>query len=150
MRARLTCVFVLLAGLSTSFGQSGSSKAGEALIAFVKSIQIKNVKVSTAPDAAHCFTDLDLDKFRKDRRAETVAAAAMASAEGREVVTLLRNLSSADRASLLEQARKISRPTWAQVGRITPDGSGQTDAGQQAEQQIAEQIVNLISEQVRK
>jgi hypothetical protein len=54
----------------------------------------------------------------------------------------IRGLPAQQRSEILNRAATIYKPTWAQLGRI--DRSGQTDAGQQAEREIARKIVALV------
>jgi len=48
---------------------------------------------------------------------------------------------------LLEACTKPLHPTWAQLGKISPEG--QTDAGQKAEIMIATAVVDLVKTLVR-
>lgn len=150
MRTGIVSVGLFAALAIAALGQGDVSKTRDELTSFIKSVQLKNVKKSTAPDVSHCFTEVDLDKFKQDGRAEAAAKAALTTPEGRHALASVRALPIRDRASVLADGRKVCRPTWADLGGITPDGSGQTDAGQQADLLVAEQIVSLISAQLKK
>ncbi len=46
--------------------------------------------------------------------------------------------------AVLAEAARIAHPTWAELGRITPDGAGQTEAGAAAERDISLSLVATI------
>jgi len=148
----LTVLGLLTAWLSCSLlcGQSSRdanlSQAAQLverdLIQYIKTQQGLHVRLSTGVLAHQCFTDADLDKFVAEGVHLSVARAARRSPSFLAIVVRLGTLSEEQRKLLLADARRFSHPTWAQLRRITEDGSGQTEAGQQAERLISGALVD--------
>jgi hypothetical protein len=123
---------------------SSSPGPDEMLIGIIKSAQKFHIKESWGDRASECFTDLDLERFHNSRVVNGIAVSLRQDEKFIAAVEALRALPLARRAEILDQASFIYKPTWAQLGRI--DRSGQTDAGQRAEKEIAEAIVGLARE----
>lgn len=119
------------------------------LIPYVGTQQKAHVRESTGIYAYECFTDLDLSRFKADSVHLQVAREAKRSPRFRAIVAQLKALPEGQRKVILVEARNVGHPTWAQLGRITSDGSGQTTAGQAAEELIAGAIVRAAEEVLR-
>jgi len=118
----------------------------ENLVVYLERSQRQYVRLSTGELAHECFTDADLAQFMRGKVAQGVAAEARASAEFKAIVGSLLALPVTDRTRWLDQARRHYHPTWGQLGRITRDGSGQTDAGQHAERVVAAALTAVAEE----
>jgi hypothetical protein len=147
MRAALLIALLFLCSC-ISFAEQ--ARPGDSLLAFVKSTQVANIKASTAPDAQNCFTDDDYIQFEKQGRAAAIAKTALSSTKGKQVLADVRAIPAAERAKIFEAARNIARPTWAQLGDIPADGSGQTDAGNRAERILAGELIDQIEKALKK
>jgi hypothetical protein len=116
------------------------------LLDTIRGEQRKNVKKSTGIEADQCFTNVDLERFESAGQPSKVASGLKGSPAFRKLAEEVKKMPPGDRKALLDSARKISHPTWAEQGRITSDGSGQTEAGQRAELLIANAIVDALVE----
>jgi hypothetical protein len=139
-----------LAQQSADHSNTGSSsiegtKAGD-LIPYIEAQQKAHVRESTGIYAYQCFTEVDLGRFKADSVHLKLAREARQSPRFRAIVAQLRTLPEEPRKAILAEARSVGHPTWAQLGRITTDGSGQTEAGQVAEKLIAGAIVHATEE----
>jgi len=101
-----------------------------------------NIRESHGVWAHECFTDIDLREFKRAGRPAQIAQGLKGSREIAEIVSALAGLPADRRNSLLNSCRRPLRPTWAELGEISP--RGQTEAGQQAEKLIADAIVDMV------
>jgi hypothetical protein len=99
--------------------------------------QSKNVRTSTGTLDFQCFTDRDLRVFQAEGRPAKIVARIESMKEFAFVVDELRTLSQATLMAELRSARLIARPTWETMGFIDKEGRGQTDAGHEADLEIA-------------
>jgi hypothetical protein len=136
---------LILASLLVSIGCEREAFTSDgtqnSLADVVRKYQRQNVRESYGELAHECFTWDDLSLFTRTKKATRIAEGLKRSRAFLQVVVALRNMPSEDRDKLFKACRRPLRPTWAQLGRITPEG--QTDAGVQAEQLIADAIVDL-------
>ena len=124
------------AGITQSEGAIGAIH--EAIMAAQKA----NVRESSGTDSYECFTGRDYSNFRSAKTADKIAAELLAQREIQAAILTLRKKSVAQREEIVKQWRCPLRKTWAQLGRISREG--QTDAGQQAETDIANAVVDAI------
>jgi hypothetical protein len=162
MNARITCVLgffaVTFIGCGSIVNQShdrsdrGSSPTADTrardLIPYIEAQQKACVRESTGIYAYQCFTDVDLDRFKADSVLLQIARNARRSQRFSNIVARLKSLPEEERNTILAKARGICHPTWAQLGRITTDGSGQTKAGHAAELLIAGALVRTADEMI--
>lgn len=123
-----------------------ASSGAEALIDIIKSAQRRHVRDSWGERASECFTDRDLDKFHDSKIPTKVADDLRTDKRFQSTIQAIRSLPPQQRDELLDRAASSYKPTWAQLGRI--DRAGQTEAGQQAEKEIAAGIVAFVKEQL--
>jgi hypothetical protein len=64
-----------------------------------------------------------------------------------QTVIAIKKMPPVEHQKLLATCTKIAKPTWAELGKITPEG--QTETGKQAEFLIAKAIVDKV-EKLRK
>lgn len=121
-----------------------STKSADALIDLIRSVQKQNVRESWGEKASECFTDLDLVKFHDADIPKRVVQELRTDMNFIAIVQSLKSLNTQQRQELLDRAASTYKPTWAQIGKI--DRRGQTDAGQQAEKEIAAAITALVKE----
>jgi len=129
--------------------QDSSSTAGTKardLIPYIEAQQKAHVRESTGIYAYQCFTEVDLGRFKADSVHLKLAREAKGSPRFRAIVAQLKALPEDQRKAILAEARNVGHPTWAQLGHITTDGSGQTEAGQAAEGLIAGALVRMAEE----
>jgi hypothetical protein len=88
----------------------------------------------------------DLGRFKSDSVHLKSAGQAKRSPRFRAIGAQLKTLPEEQRKAILAEACDAGHLTWAQLGRITTDGSGQTEAGQAAERLIAGAIVHMTEE----
>lgn len=124
--------------------KADSAKSSDALIDLIRSVQKQHVRESWGEKASECFTDQDLVKFHDAGIPKTVVQKLRQDKTFIAVVQSLKSLNTQQRQELLDRAASTYKPTWAQIGKI--DRRGQTDAGQQAEQEIAAAITALAKE----
>ena len=116
----------------------------EKLLEISREQQRLRVRPSYSESASQSFTQDDLDKFIKDNVAGQVAEDLKHDNAFISVLLALKNMPPTERQALLRACEKPLHQTWAQLGRITPEG--QTEAGQQAEMLIASAIVKLAKD----
>jgi hypothetical protein len=139
------------AGLSMVLSVSGGAGAvaPEVLLDLIRDYQRREVRLSVGKMENECFTDLDLqDSVRRGRPVE-VARAVRSTKRLAAVVRAVAAMPEQERVGLLLAARGFSHPTWAQQGRVTTDGSGQTNAGRSAELLLAGAIVDALEQALR-
>jgi len=103
------------------------------------------VRESSGTYAYECFTDADYAEFQKNKVAEKTAVELMGKPDMQAAMAALRKLPASDAGKLLEQWRQPLHKTWAELGMIS--AAGQTEAGQRAEIDIANAIINMIQKQ---
>jgi len=118
----------------------------ELLVGIIKQQQRANVRKSYGKLAGQCFTDADLERFVHLQRPLKIANALRRRPQFRKLVLAIKNLPQRGRDELFDRCSTISRPTWAELGRVS--SAGQTEAGQSAEILIAQAIVNVMRELV--
>jgi hypothetical protein len=118
------------------------------LIPYIEAQQRAHVRTSTGIYAYQCFTDEDLRRFETNSLHLKIARDSRRTPQLRAIVVQLMAVSQTERRAILTEGRGIGHPTWAQLGRITTDGSGQTDAGYAAERLIARAIVNVAEQMI--
>ena len=109
---------------------------------YIVAQQREHIGVSTGVWAHQCFTRDDLETFLRTGKHRATAARLAKSKQFVAIVDALKAMPEAERKTLLEKARHIAHPIWAQLGEIRADGSGQTEAGQRAELLLAGAIVD--------
>ena len=120
----------------------------EKIIRIIEERQRKHVRKSTGELAHESFTEDDLTQFIENKTPERITATLKTDKSFIEVAIAIKQLPASERETLLETGRNTFRPTWAELGRIDPEG--QTDAGQEADKLIAEAIVQLTQELINK
>lgn len=110
----------------------------------IRSFQDDYVKKSTGFDANNSFTDERLRQWRENGTAGILAQTFVHGPEGTKLVRELESLPPWERDQALEGLDALSKPTFNDVGRIPVDGSAQTDAGQKAERELAQEITGQI------
>lgn len=121
-----------------------NASIGDELVKTIRATQTKYVRDSWGEKANQSFTDLDLEKFYADRILDRISNELKSDKRFAPVAQTIRSLPAQQRDEILDRAAKIYKPTWEQLGKI--DRSGQTDAGQKAEREIARTIVALIKD----
>lgn len=112
------------------------------LMELIKQQQAVHVGQSYGEWAEQCFTWDDLEGFNECEVPGRIVEELKKDAEFAELVAQIRQMAPPARNELLRQAGNTFKPTWRQLGRISP--AGQTDAGQQAERRVAAAIVGLV------
>ncbi len=110
----------------------------------IREAQYDHVRESYGEMAHQCFTDRDYERFQDRRVPEKIVTKLEGDRKFMEGILALQELSADDQKKLLKELRKPLRKTWAQRGEISREG--QTNAGQQAEWDIANAIVDRIVE----
>ena len=116
-----------------------------AIPAAIREAQRQYVRESWGEQAGECFTDDDYTEFNRQRLPEKIVAEVLGKPQVQAAIITLRKTPEADRRNLTDTWRKPLRPTWAQMSRISREG--QTDAGQRAETDIANAIVDAVLKQ---
>lgn len=122
------------------------SSASDDLARYIREEQRRHVRLSTGIYSHECFTDENYRTFRAAHTASDIAQAAKHSARFRALAAAIAQLPSDRRELVLAQAMRIAHATWTELGRITPDGSGQTEAGAAAERDISAALVAAARE----
>jgi hypothetical protein len=138
--SRVACN-IAMAFLCVSCGDRAALQSSNPtnIIEVVQRAQKKNVRASSGEYAYQCFTELDYQAFVREGRAQKIGSRLVRNRTFMEAVLALRQMPESERQRFLEVCRKPLRPTWAQLGRVS--SAGQTEAGQQAEWDIANAIV---------
>lgn len=123
-------------------GTSANGPAGDTLVNIIRGKQKRYVRESWGERASECFTDRDLDKFLSDQIPKKVVAELATDTSFQGLVKTVHDLPPPQQDEILERGTFTYKPTWAQIGKI--DRSGQTEAGQQAEKEIAKAIVAAL------
>lgn len=143
-RLATSCVLFALIPVVVRVLTPEAESARATLAAVVQREQRANVRESHGELAGECFTWVDLEEFARARTAELIVRRIRRDTPFLQVVAALKRLSPQERVAVLGACRKPLRPTWRQLGRISPAGT--TDAGQRAEQIIADNIVTVAAE----
>jgi len=120
----------------------------EKLITIIKEQQKKYVRESWDTDAYQCFTDEDLEKFEDSGIPRKIVEKLKKNNQFIDVVLAIKEIPPSKWQDLKERSLKTYKPTWAELGKISREG--QTEAGQKAEKTIAEAIVELVVELLKK
>jgi hypothetical protein len=141
---RLTVVWALLFAFRAGAQPAGTGPAGPRarLGSVIAKTQRAHIRESYGELAGECFTWVDLDRFRRAGAARVLAAGLRSAPEVREVVVHFQGRSIDEVRASLGPLRKALRPTWAQLGKISRHG--QTEAGNRAERELADAIVDMV------
>jgi len=104
-------------------------------------------KVNPSYDEYNCFTDVDLQNFRKNNTPEQAVNELIEDNSFIDLIIAIKDMNPADRQKLLATSSNIAKPTWATLGSNSIEG--QTEAGHEAELLIAKAIVSKIKEMVK-
>jgi hypothetical protein len=111
------------------------------IVEIIQRAQKANVRPSFGEYAYQSFTDQDYRSFTEEGQAWKIAARLVRDRAFMEAVLALQQMPEEDAQSLLKSDRKPLHATWSQLGRIS--AAGQTEAGQRAELDIANAIVEI-------
>ena len=111
------------------------------IIEIIRRAQKTNVRPSYGEYAYQSFTDQDYRAFAEEGQARKIAARLVRDRAFMEAVLALQQMPEEDAQNLLKSSRKPLHATWSQLGRVS--AAGQTEAGQRAELDIAEAIVDI-------
>jgi len=114
------------------------------IVELIKQSQRENVRESYGEWAGQCFTDEDYQAFTMYNRPQKIASALKGNRKFMEAVLALKAMPEEERNQFVSGCRRPLRPTWAQLGRISPEG--QTVAGQRAEIDIANAVADTVLE----
>lgn len=115
-----------------------------ALLDLIHREERASIRESWGEEHAQCFTWDDLKEFQQKEIHNRVATGLKTSNEFKAIIRALRNLPYIDREALLQRARGAFRPTWAELGRISREGT--TEAGQKAGKLLAGAIADAAVE----
>lgn len=124
--------------------KAAATPSADILIDIVKSYQKRLVKESYGEKPSECFTDRDLEGFRDRGEVKKVIEFLRKDRRFLSAAQSLKVLPQLQREDFLKRVSATYKPTWGQLGGI--DRKGQTDAGQQAEREIATAISALAEE----
>jgi hypothetical protein len=122
----------------------------ETLITTIRKKERDNVRESWGIRSDQCFTDVDLEKFKKRNAPAQVSAELQRDNGFIDVVLAIKAMLPNERQKLIDRAARTYHKTWAELAldpaTTSPEQlrAGQTEAGQQAERMIAETIADLI------
>ncbi|NUQ23976.1 MAG: hypothetical protein HUU34_08480 [Saprospiraceae bacterium] len=137
----------LLLALATACSSNGQPAKADDLIGCIKKAQVENVRESCNQMGCCCFTDLDLAEFQRSKTADVVAKELRSSGRFKSIIAAIKELSPQEWGRLRAKALATRRPTWAEQGSISC--SGQTNAGRDAEQMIAQSVIALVDEMLK-
>ena len=103
----------------------------------IKEKQKQYVRISRTEN--DCFTSENLASFKKERIPDKIVAELMEDNHFIDLIISIKNMSPAERQKLLDRCANTSKSSWAELGKITPEG--QTEDGKNAELLIARAIV---------
>ena len=128
----------------------------ELLINKITQLQRANVRDSVGKQAGQCFTEVDLDKFKAEKKTAQIVGQLEKDKDFLAIVDSISEMKPEERTALLDRALGNYRKTWAELG-LDPDSSpkeklreGQTEKGQEAEKLIAEAVVDLVRKKLIK
>jgi hypothetical protein len=149
----LGALFLVACGVDP--GYSGAAAWGsevpikpEALLDAIRALQHKYVRRSTGVFAQECETTADYELFKRDGVADRAAEEFVHNRNFPRLLDSISSLSEERRKALLLVAGRGALPTFAMVGRIPPDGSAQTEAGRDAELDIARAVVDIVEKRL--
>lgn len=125
---------------------SQTTQEASKLIAFVREQQRHFVRPSFSE--TNCFTWIDLTELRAFVASKEAAKAIRDDPGFKTTVESLKQVTSAQRAGVYNSAIRIRRPTWREMGFIDAAGRGQTEAGQQGDILVGQQVVRLVREAI--
>jgi hypothetical protein len=111
------------------------------ILTSIKNAQLKHVRLSYGENDGECFTWKNYEKFQLNEVAKIAASEIVTRKEIKEGILQLRKLNVAIK-KVTSDLRNPLHDTWSERGRIDP--SGQTYAGQQAELDIANAVVDRV------
>jgi len=121
-----------------------STVSHDELLEIIKSQQQSEVKLSYGKYSGQNFSDEDLKAFNEKNTPRVVTERLRQDGHFIDVVLAIKRMEPGPRQRLLGIGLQTYKKTWAELGRISPEG--QTEAGQEAERLIAKAIVNLVKE----
>lgn len=130
----------LILGCRGSNAAPGGSQSSDLRSIIIEQIRI-HVRESYGEFAGENFSDADLTDFEARKVPSRIAADLKTNKLFLSAVEKVRAMVPGDRAEYLKKCRLPWRPTWAEQGKI--DRNGTTDAGRQAELEIAGAITDL-------
>lgn len=133
---------LVLVALFAVTGTAKEPRKQHPLIELIQQQQAVCVGESYGQWAHECFTWRNLETFNREDVPGKIVKKLKEDAEFADLVAQIQEMTPSARSELLRQAAGTYKPTWAQLGRISP--AGQTDAGQQAERRVAAAIVGLV------
>ena len=137
------CLFAGVGGMLALRAEEERQQDGVGVIREqIMAAQKLHVRESSGTYAYQCFTSEDYQQFRLGKVAEKVAEKVVARKDVQAAIVALRAMPTAERDKLLATWRRPLRKTWSELGRITAEG--QTLAGQKAEIEIANAVVNAV------
>jgi hypothetical protein len=104
-------------------------------------------KVKTSYDEYNCFTDIDLQDFKKSKTPDQAVNELIEDNSFIDLIIAIKDMNPADRQKLFETSSNIAKPTWTTLGSVSSEG--QTEAGHEAELLIAKAIVSKIKEMIK-
>lgn len=118
------------------------------LIALISLLQRDHVGESVGQEEWQCFSWADYQRFQQNDVPSQIREHLRADEEFAQLVSEIRQLGSREQSRALVMARRTYKPTWQQLGYITR--SGQTDAGQRAERDVATAVVEFVEELIQR
>lgn len=108
-------------------------------------IQQKYVRESWGEYRGQNFTDEDYKAFVDGKNVDSAVADFAVSERFKKLLPKIRSLARDDWREVLSRIQKQYHPTWSDLGKI--DRSGQTEAGQRAEKDIAIAVGEFLEKQ---
>ncbi|HEV7404025.1 MAG TPA: hypothetical protein VGO11_13890 [Chthoniobacteraceae bacterium] len=145
----LLAALVFVPPLAAAADADAPLKTGSAadIVTAIQAAQKRLVRESYGQLAHECFTEVDLEQFRRDKVAWHAAEALQNHRKFMEGVLALRAQPERAQTAFVSGCRKPLRLTWAELGHIGRDG--QTDAGNAAERDIANAAADLLERLVK-
>ncbi|MCB1858364.1 MAG: hypothetical protein KDI63_08830 [Gammaproteobacteria bacterium] len=94
----------------------------------------------------NCFTEEDYKRFRSSNTITKIVEELKKDEYFLGLVAGTVKLSPIKRHKIYREAKKTYKKTWAELGKISPEG--QTDAGSEAEKEISSAISKLLKDLV--
>lgn len=112
------------------------------IVDLIKELQAEHVKNSI--NEYNCFTRDDYEEFTSTKVVEKITEKLKKDEYFLDLVKSASQLTSLERRKILREAKNTYERTWAEIGKISPDG--QTDEGSKAEKEIAVAITKLLED----
>lgn len=112
------------------------------LLEVIRTQQALYIRASWGVEASQNFSAADLEEFHSKQMRTKIADELKADPRFQALALAIRLLPATERDNILRDAATNYRSTWIKIGKIDP--LGQTEAGQQAERELAEAIVKLV------